>query len=546
MDKKTRFIQVQNEEAAIVQAANEIETRANEQATQREEVASKEHGKILTDPMRFFGSEENAEIVRRRDEIQKEYQTKYELPYPPILIPAIPPSPAPTPQRAFETRGTSQSGVPYRERQGPPLPEELKERFLKFVPTFRKGERLRMWEGNHYRCLTKNEAQARIKTVLRAECYIPNPSALLSGIYKMLTTEEAIAGEPDCYPFLVAVQNGEVDLRTMRLGPASPAHHLVHYLDVPWEGPQPCPVFSAFLDQVSGGDPELRQRIVEAIGYLLVPDYGAKKFVVFQGPGDSGKSVLGNLVASFFLPGDFASLTDFQFGERFALSSIANCQLCLSMDLADGVIDGKAVSVLKQITGGDALSIEGKGKDAYTDYIRCKLLFGTNNPIRLKSRDHAFANRVLLVPFFYPVPPERQDRGLLEKLKAERPAILYQALHAYHAVMDRGYQFTGEVRFGFTPSHIVLEENSANTMETFVTRCCELDKEVFTSSEALHNAYISFCDQVGCPAIADRASFSRALNACLCGKLRQDKKRVNGVPTNGYWGIKLKGEDIYV
>lgn len=280
--------------------------------------------------------------------------------------------------------------------------------------------------------------------------------------------------------------------------------------------------------------------------YLLVPDYGAKKFVVFQGPGDSGKSVLGNLVASFFLPGDFASLTDFQFGERFALSSIANCQLCLSMDLADGVIDGKAVSVLKQITGGDALSIEGKGKDAYTDYIRCKLLFGTNNPIRLKSRDHAFANRVLLVPFFYPVPPERQDRGLLEKLKAERPAILYQALHAYHAVMDRGYQFTGEVRFGFTPSHIVLEENSANTMETFVTRCCELDKEVFTSSEALHNAYISFCDQVGFPAIADRASFSRALNACLCGKLRQDKKRVNGVPTNGYWGIKLKGEDIYV
>lgn len=537
---KRKIIPVDNDKAAIIRAADEIELRANEEAAQKEEDAAKKFKKKLTAPILFFGSEDNAEIVRRRDEIKRDYQTRYELPFPPILIPAAPPAPVPLPQRAFEIGSAiPTNNLPQKQREGPPLPEVLKDQFLQIVPTFRDGERLHLWDGGHYRLANKNEVQARIKTVLRSECYVPNPTSLLSNIYGMLKTEESIVGQPDNQPHLVAVQNGEVDLRTMTLGPAMPTHRLVHYLDVPWLGPQPCPVFSAFLNQVSGGNSELRQRIIEAIGYLLVSDYGAKRFVVFQGPGDSGKSLLGNLIASFFLPGDCASLADFQFGERFALSSIANAQICLSMDLPDGVLDSRAVSVIKQITGGDALSIEAKGKDAYTGYVRCKLLFGTNNPIRLKTRDHAFANRVLLIPFCHPVPPERQDRGLLEKLKAERPAILYHALHAYRAVVDRGYQFAGEANFGFRPSSIILEATPANTVEDFVAQCCTLDPEVFTPTEELHSAYIAFCNQVGCLPIADRSSFSRTLNACLCGQIRQDKQRVNGIPANGYRGIKL-------
>ena len=210
------------------------------------------------------------------------------------------------------------------------------------------------------------------------------------------------------------------------------------------------------------------------------------------------------------------------------------------MDLSDGVIDSKAISVLKQITGGDALSIEAKGKDAYTARIHCKILFGTNNPIRLRTRDHAFANRVLLIPFCFPVPPERQDRGLLDKLKSERPGILFHTLRAYRAVIERGYQFTGEADFGFRANDILLADTPNNTMENFVSQCCVLDPETFTPTEGLHRAYTAFCTASGCSSIADRASFSRALNNSLCGQLRQDKRRINGVPLNGYRGIALK------
>lgn len=491
-------ITVYGDEAELIRQADEIELRARAESAKREAVASKAHGRRLKDPMLLFENDEDARVVQQREALKQNYQQWYSLAFPPILTPAVPPTVPLTPYQAAQ--GTSETMCGYKpKREGPPLPEVLKNQFLQAVPTFRVDERLYLWEGNHFRCRSKNDVEARIKTVLRDNCYIANPGALLAGIRKMLLTEEKIIGEPDSHPSLVALRNGELDLRTMTLAPAMPAHRLTHYLDVPWLGPQQCPIFSSFLNEVTGGNPELSQRIIEAVGYLLVSDYGAKKFVVFQGVGDSGKSLLGNLISSFFLPGDCASLADFQFGERFALSSIANCQLCLSMDLPDGVIEGKAASVIKQITGGDVLSIEGKGKDAYTGHIRCKLLFGTNHAIRLKTRDHAFANRVLLIPFCYPVPPERQDRWLLEKLKAERSGILFRALHAYRSVIERGYQFTGEANFGFRPSSIVLEDTSANIVEEFVSQCCKLNQESFTPTEALHSAYTEFCNHIGRP-----------------------------------------------
>lgn len=540
MDRK--IVTVHGDEAALIHAADRIEVEARARAEKREAEASQRYGKPLRDPMVFFKNEDQAKIIQERDALKEQYRQKMELAAPPILIPEVTVSTnSAPPQQTVRIKAPQQNFALPEKKDGPPLPEVLKSKFLQLCPAFRKGQQIYVWQGNYFEALSKTEVEARIRTVLGDQFFIPRPADLLSNVYKMLERDESLIGQPDSYPHLLAVQNGELDLRSMTLGPSNPAHHLVRYLDVPWSSPQPCPVFSLFLDQIAGGDSTLKQRILEVIGYLLVSDYGAKRFVVFQGPGDTGKSLLGNLISSFFPPGACASLSDFQFGERFALSFIARAQLCLSMDLAEGVIDSRAVAVLKQITGGDLLSIEGKGRDAYSDKIRCKILFGSNHPVRLKSRDRAFARRLLLVPFHYPVPPEQQDRHLLGKLEREQSGILNQVLYAYHNVVSRGYQFTGEREYGFKASQIILEESSVNTLADFVAQCCDLEPNTFTPTEDLHNAYLQFCGSAGCSAIQDRSAFSRALNGHLSGQLRPDKQRVNGIPLNGYRGIRLKG-----
>lgn len=555
---KTTTIYVHNKEAELVRRANELEAQSWRRAREEEKAAYEGKQQKGSAPMIFFESAEEAEAVEQRESLREEYQKRLQLTTKPLLVPMTPLDSAVQPfnrglgppmnKRSVPPGGQfpPQSGAFHvfeRQKEGPPIPEELKDRFLQMVPTYRTGERLHLWENTHYRYFTDNEVKARVKSVLRDRIYIPNPTTLLNSVLALLKAEENIIGEPDNYPHLVAVQNGELDLNTLTLHPATPAHFLTHYLDVWWGGPQPCPVFMAFLDRTTGGDPELRQRLLEAIGYLLVPDYRPKKFVVFQGAGDCGKSVLGNLIASFFERGDSAALADHQFGERFALSFIANAHFCLCMDLFGGTIDAKAVSVLKQITGGDLVSIEAKGKDAYSSHIRCKVLFGTNHPIQLKCRDQAFAKRLLLVPFLYPVPPEQQDRDLLTKLMAERAGILYLAVNAYRDVVKRGYQFTGEGRFGFTVQQIVVEEPPPDSVALFYNKCCiPATEEIFTPTEVLHEAFKSFCVASGLPTIYDRAAFSRALRGHLGGQIIPDKRRVNGIPTNGYKGIMLREE----
>lgn len=128
---------------------------------------------------------------------------------------------------------------------------------------------------------------------------------------------------------------------------------------------------------------------------------------------------------------DVASLSVHQFGERFALSALADHSINISMDLPNGIFDSRSVAVIKQIAGGDSLSIEAKNRQPHSDHIRCKLLFGTNHSIELKVRDEAFSQRILLVPFCFPFPAAQQDFDLLDKLKQENGGVIYCALAAY-------------------------------------------------------------------------------------------------------------------
>lgn len=538
--EKIEVIEVSERESALVRKADELERAAWQKAKEAAKEIEEARGESIIIPALFFDSAQDAQIVYQRDMLANQYQRDLDLSCTPVLVPA-PSAPLSISSHAFPH--TPEAFHRYhRDPKHIPLPEEIKDRFVQIVPVFRDGERLFLWEGTHFQFKTDNEVKARIKSVLRHEFYIPQATALLSNILSLLKAEEQIVGKPDSVEYLVAVKNGEVDLRNMTLHAASPLHHLTHYLDVPWMEWQPCPVFNEFLDYAAGGDPEWKQRTLETLGFLLVSDNRAKRFVVFQGEGDCGKSVLGNLISSFFEPGSCAALADFQFGERFAMASIANCHLCSCMDLSGGVIDGKAVSMLKQITGGDLVSIEAKGKDAYAGYIRCKVLFGTNASIKLKTRDKAFARRLLLIPFRYPVPDHRKDRDLLNKLKAERSGILHLALCAYQNVVARGYTFSGEARFGFTADQIELETAPVNAVAVFSAQYCEVDAEYFTPTEELHLAYLQMCTRCGFLPIADRAAFSRALNSHLKGTVTLEKRRIDGIPTNGFQGLKLRGE----
>lgn len=535
--KMREIVEVTQEEAALVREANEIEARLYAADKAMREQRIKDGKSAGQEPVLFYSTPRDADILLARDELAMRYKQERGLQSIPILIP-------PSQASIYQAQITAQPPFRYHQYRRPDQltdsPSDLEERLLSRIQIRRRGETLFAWTKTYFSRMTENEMKGLIADELREELRHGNAPAQINGILSLLQTDRRIVGVEEENPRYLAVENGVVDWEHLQFEHANPNIFQTNYRNVTWGGPRECPAFQHFLEFISAGDMELFVRLLEVVGFLLSPDCRAKKFVLFQGVGNSGKSVLGSLIQSFYINGDVSSLSVHQFSERFALSAIADRSLNISMDLPNGVLDGRAVAVIKQITGRDTLSIEAKNRQPYSDRIRCKLLFGTNHPVELKVRDEAMAQRILLIPFRVPVPAHMMDPDLLEKLRREKPGIFYHCLAAYREVVRRNYHFTGEERFGFKSQEIVLPAQPVDTVRSFAQQCCQPEPNSFLSTEQLHQAYEAFCGQKGLPGIADRAAFSRALHASLGEQIEQTKRRVGGVPLNGYIGIKFQ------
>ena len=277
------------------------------------------------------------------------------------------------------------------------------------------------------------------------------------------------------------------------------------------------------------------------VGYLLTADMNAKKFVLLQGVGDSGKSVLGRFISSFFNVDSTASVDIFSLGERFALYGLVGKRINASLDLPSGKLNVQSISIIKQLTGGDALTAEAKYETPFKFENTCKLVFASNHQLRTTEVDEAFEKRCLVIPFKYAIPKKQQDHSLSEKLENEKQAIAMKALLHYKNLKNNNYEFIGE-EFILQESEIVMSEEKSILF--FINECCEFssqEEKTFTST--LYDAYITFCKDRRLPYCSNIVSFSEILKKNCGSKIVPSKWRNKAEadgPQNGYKGIVLK------
>ena len=135
-------------------------------------------------------------------------------------------------------------------------------------------------------------------------------------------------------PDRVFFTNGVYDLTRHELLPPLPTDFVTAYLPFQYNPDnKDCPVFDRFLSDISGGNTAVISLIWEVIGYLLSSDMSAKSFFLLQGVGDSGKSVLGNLISSMFNQEALAHLDIYRFKDKFSTSALLGKRLNICMDL---------------------------------------------------------------------------------------------------------------------------------------------------------------------------------------------------------------------
>ena len=418
-------------------------------------------------------------------------------------------------------------------------PYEAAEWLIRNIGIVSAQGHLYFFDGRSYILCSKSDASKKILEACRSAVAITGQARFVKQVYELLTLEPQICRDDDLQRNIVALDDGILDLDSWQIFPHTSELFVTTRLDGSYRDGShtDCPTFNTFLNSMTAGNAELQKRIWQVIGYLLVPDQSGKSFVLFQGVPNSGKSVLGNFIRSYFLGDVVSALEVNELGGNFTLSDLVGRKLCVDFDLPADPFTKRAVGRLKKLTGQDLLSSDVKFKDRVRFVCTAKLLFATNHAVLLPNDDAAFKNRLVVVPFAVSVGREQQDFHLPAKLKAERSAIIYRALLAYRELRETNYVFAGNF-----PPNVVLGDSKSvlDAISAFIAKRCRISEGSWTPTDSLYTAFVREYGQ-----LCGEGKFSESfLRLCRTQELPVMKKRgrvkPSANPTYGFQNIEMK------
>ena len=292
------------------------------------------------------------------------------------------------------------------------------------------------WTGDHWKQDGTGLAFSWCRAVARelsatsrtAERATVSRKAFAAGVEAFARTDRAHAVQQDAWdadPFLLGVPGGVVDLRTGILRKADPALGITKLAAVAPAARADCPLWTSFLLEASGSDPEVVAFLKRWCGYCLTGDTREHALIFLYGPGGNGKSVFLNTISRIM--GGYATTAAM---DTFTSSKSDKhpTELALlrgaRMVCASETEEGRAWAEarIKQMTGGDPITARFMHKDFFTYLPQFKLTIVGNHAPALVNVDDAARRRFNIVPFVHK--PANPDRALETKLAAEWPAIL--------------------------------------------------------------------------------------------------------------------------
>lgn len=262
---------------------------------------------------------------------------------------------------------------------------------------------------------------------------------------------------------LVAFRNRLLDLTDVGSGEfdvveSTPDWFSVNIFPYDFDPEASCPQWERFIREAMQDDAELIALLQEWFGYCLTPETKQHKFLVVEGEGANGKSVVLDVLTALLGEENVSQVPLEMFGKRFQLTPTIGMLANICAEVGD--ISTVAEGVLKQFTAGDRMYFDRKGIPGVMCYPTARLVLATNNRPRFRDRSEGIWRRMILVPFRYTVPLHRQDRDLTKKLRAELPGIFLWAVEGLKRLRTNG-RFTEPVACRQVLDEYRLESNPA-------------------------------------------------------------------------------------
>jgi putative DNA primase/helicase len=330
--------------------------------------------------------------------------------------------------------------------------------------------------------------------------------------------------EFDKDPWLLGVENGVVvDLKTGMLREAKREDWITLSTNIRFDEDAICPRFDQFMHEIFEGDPETVEFVWRAIGYSLTGCVEEHCFFACYGTGANGKSSLLGVLQYVF--GDYAFNLPFSAFELKQRSAIPNDLVRLeSRRFVTAIETGQTMRLseerIKTLTGGDRITARPLYKEFITFDPTHKIWLAFNHKPIIADDTPAMWRRVKLIPFNRKFDGKEEDKGLLEKLKAEAPGILAKAVRACLDWQRRGLIMPVSV-------DVATKEyrEESDQIAAFFGEVCTLENGRTAPVAALYERYVAWANGAGeIPII--RKAFTQRLESKGLRKARQGHENV--------------------
>jgi putative DNA primase/helicase len=339
----------------------------------------------------------------------------------------------------------------------------------------------------------------------------------------------------DTDPWLLNVQNGTLNLKTGSLQAHRREDLITKIAPVKFDSTATCPRWEEFLQSVTNNDIDQITFLQKAIGYSLTGSVSEQVIFILYGTGANGKSTFINVIhrilgSDYALPTPTETLLEKRNGG--IPNDLARLKGARFVSAVESECDRKlAEALVKQLTGGDKITARHLYAEWFDFEPTFKLFLAVNHKPSIKGSDYAIWRRIRLIPFTVTIPPESQDKHLIEKLVVELPGILRWAVEGCIMWQAEGLKPSASVRAATEEYRFEMDFIGDFIRE----RCDTSDTQAQESFSALYENFTAWAKLVDETRCVTRKEFADGLSQRSFASDRNSRERFR-------IGIRMKRE----
>jgi len=268
-----------------------------------------------------------------------------------------------------------------------------------------------------------------------------------------------------------------------------------------------CPLWENFLLEIMNGRNELVRFLQRAVGYSLTGETSERCLFFLHGAGRNGKTTFLEILRDAL--GDYAQQTPPETllarrpgGIPNDVARLKGARFVTAAETEDG--RRMAEAMVKSITGGDTISARFMRGEWFDFDVEAKIWLASNHKPVVTGTDPAIWDRILLIPFDVRFEGDQVDKGLRDKLLAERIGIFRWAVDGAREWRRDGLKVPGEVR---AATQGYRSEN--DVLGAFLEECCVTLRDASVRASDIHRAYTDWAktnsdEPLSCRKLGDR------------------------------------------